>query len=206
MRQFLMKWAASAQRAYLAREAGPVYPIPCADCGQIFTEDLNESVYRCFDCYDANHQCKSCAITTHQKNPLHRVEAWDPRVRFWSRQSLGELGLVINLRHTNGESCPLNKSTRSMTLVHDHGVHPYEVRFCRCTDLATGEQMPEPSQLIRFGFWPASWDIPSSAFSLSALRDHHLLSLQAQISAHDYMAYLRRTTDNVCPHKVPVSH
>ena len=44
-----------------------------------------------------------------------------------------------------------------------------------------------------------------TAFTVGAMRSHHLLSLQAQISVQDYMAYLSRMTDNISPESVPVS-
>ena len=68
--------------------------------------------------------------------------------------------------------------------------------------LSKGE---EPIQLISHGLWPASWKKPMTVFTLGALRSHHLLSLQAQISVQDYMTYLTRMTDNVSPENVPVS-
>ncbi len=205
MRQFLKDWAANAQRALLAREAGPKYPLPCDTCGHELLEENRDFVYRCFDCYDPAQECKTCAVTFHRRSPFHRMEEWDPRRGFWQRRSLGELGLVINLGHLHGQSCPLNRKPRPMTIVHAQGVHPYAVRFCYCTDKETGCTTPEPVQLIKFGLWPGSWDIPQTAYTLSMMREHHVLSLQSQISSHDYFTYLRRLTDNVCPDTVTVS-
>ncbi|EJF55967.1 hypothetical protein DICSQDRAFT_150671 [Dichomitus squalens LYAD-421 SS1] len=90
-----------------------------------------------------------------------------------------------------------------MTIVHDHGIHEYPVRFCPCLDPETDEPVPEPIQLIHFGLWPGTWKRPESAYTISGLRDHQLLGLQAQMSTHDYFEYLRRTTDMVCPEDVP---
>ncbi len=177
----------------------------CDTCGKEFRADSNDFVYRCFDCHDPAYECQGCALTFHRRNPFHRMEEWDPRRGFWERRSLGELGYVINLGHPHGHGCPLNRKPRPMTIVHGHGVHPYAVRFCYCTDKATGSCTPEPVQLIKYGLWPGSWDTPHSAFTISMMRDHHLLSLQAQISSHDFYAYLRRLTDNVCPENVTVS-
>ncbi|KAI0708129.1 hypothetical protein C8T65DRAFT_708633 [Cerioporus squamosus] len=188
MKQFLGDWASKAQRAVLAREAGPKYPIPCETCGKQLREEADDFVYRCFDCYDPAYECKSCALTFHRRNPFHRLEEWQARRGFWDRLSLGDIGYVVNLGHPHGQPCPLNRKPRPMTVVHGHGIHPYSIRFCYCTDAATGTSTPEPVQLIRFGLWPGS--------------DHHLLSLQSQISSHDFFAYLRRQTDNVCPDNV----
>ncbi|KAI0684999.1 hypothetical protein C8T65DRAFT_712839 [Cerioporus squamosus] len=90
-----------------------------------------------------------------------------------------------------------------MTIVHGHGVGTYQVRLCLCPQPGTLRKTPEPLQLIACGLWPSSWTQPLSAYTLSGLRDYHLLTLQSKISAHDYFAYLRRTTDNVCPEDAP---
>ncbi|RDX46393.1 hypothetical protein OH76DRAFT_1356133 [Lentinus brumalis] len=90
-----------------------------------------------------------------------------------------------------------------MTIVHDHGIHEYQVRFCLCPQETTLLKIPEPLQLIHAGLWPGSWSLPSSAYTISVLRDHHLLSLQSQISAFDYVGYLERLTDNVVSDDIP---
>ena len=168
-----------------------------------------ERVYRCFDCFDSALECQSCAVRSHQRNPFHRYDVWDPALGFWGRKSLGELDgqkLVLNLGHGGGLPCPIGdiSVTRPMVVVHAHGIHRFDVRFCRCTDAKTGEQVPAAIQLIRAGFWPGSWDRPETAYTISGLRDHQLLSFQSQLSTHDYVQYLVRLTDNVCPDDVPV--
>ena len=92
-----------------------------------------------------------------------------------------------------------------MTVVHEHGLAQVKVLFCACSeDEATKTAAPYTTQLLRFGLFPGSWDIPRSAFTLHGLRDYHLLSLQCQITAIDYMRFLQRSTDNVVPEETKV--
>ncbi len=204
MRKYLRDWAAQAKRAALAREAGPSYPLQCDTCGCSMSEQRDEAVYRCLDCFHPPNECKTCAVSYHRRNPFHRMDEWVPSLGFWARKSLGSLGFVINLGHERGLPCPLNDRTRKMTIVHDHGIHEYHIRFCLCPQEDTLLKTPEPVQLIEAGLWPGSWKTPCSAYTISVLRDHHLLSLQSQISAFDYVAYLERLTDNVVTDDVPV--
>ena len=170
-------------------------------------------MYRCFDCFNAPLECASCTISTHARNPFHRIDVWAPPVGFWDRKSLAAVKtasgdrLTIELEHALGEACSsrdASREPRQMTIVHDHGIHEYPVRFCPCHDPETDEPVPEPIQLIHFGLWPGTWKHPQSAYTISGLRDHQLLGLQAQMSTHDYYEYLRRSTDMVCPEDVPV--
>ena len=208
MREFLVGWASRVQNSLLERAAGPGYPFACPSCKTLLDQGRGDHAFRCSDCYDPSIQCARCVVTNHYHNPFHRIEDWDPQKKFWIRRSLGTLTentkLSLNLGH-DGQPCPTTvREPRPMTIVHDHGIHPYNVVFCRCVDMKTQQPTPEPLQLIRFGLWPGSWVRPETAFSLSCLRDHQLLSLQSAISTEDYVEYLKRTMDNVCADDVPV--
>ena len=92
-----------------------------------------------------------------------------------------------------------------MTLIHGQGIAQVKVRFCACPEDDTKVPVPDMSQLLRFGLFPGSWDIPRSAFTINGLRDYHLLSLQCQITGLDYMKFLQRSTDNVIPTETKVN-
>ena len=97
-----------------------------------------------------------------------------------------------------------------MTIVHGQGIGEFAVRFCRCYHISGSTdgrttRPEEPLQLVLDGLWPGTWTQPATAFTVSGLRDHQLLTLQSHISTYDYHHYLRRTTDNVCMEDVPVS-
>ena len=116
--------------------------------------------------------------------------------------------IKLDLGHPLGVQCPfghVRPKARIVTIVHDHGIHDYPVNFCACPESLTDQAMPDALQLIRHGLWPGSWRKPLTAFTVSVLRDHQLLSLQAQMSTHDYFEYLRRTTNMVSPEDASVS-
>ncbi|KAH9929863.1 uncharacterized protein BXZ73DRAFT_47795 [Epithele typhae] len=89
-----------------------------------------------------------------------------------------------------------------MTIVDNHGPHEFEVGFCHCTSF---DRPPEEEalQLLRSRLWPATWLTPRAAFTISGLRDFHLLSLTTQASTQDYWKYLSRSKDNVLTHRIP---
>ncbi|PIL28222.1 hypothetical protein GSI_09634 [Ganoderma sinense ZZ0214-1] len=192
-----LKCAIVAQKELLAREACPSLPSACPGSCK---KDFSPPYYRCFDCFHPPTVCEDCIIRDHIHNPFHRIEVWDPALRFWQRRSLGTLKkFVLNLGH-GGNPCPVTtKDPRPMTLIHGQGIAHMKVLFCACPEAGTKAAVPDMSQLLRFGLFPGSWDVPRSAFSINGLRDYHLLSLQCQITALDYMRFLQRSTDNVVP-------
>ncbi|KAH9929939.1 uncharacterized protein BXZ73DRAFT_47793 [Epithele typhae] len=88
-----------------------------------------------------------------------------------------------------------------MTIVDNHGPHKFNVGFCQHTSLNRAPE-EEPLQLLRGGLWPASWEQPRTAFTMSGLRDFELLSLSTQMSTLDYWKYLTRSKDNVLTHRI----
>ncbi|KAJ2961021.1 hypothetical protein NUW54_g14406 [Trametes sanguinea] len=57
-------------------------------------------------------------------------------------------------------------------------------------------------QLFEVGLWPATWENPRTVITLAAMETFHGLELQAQLNVQDYMAFLRRQTDDVLPQTV----
>ncbi|KAH9910254.1 uncharacterized protein BXZ73DRAFT_83815, partial [Epithele typhae] len=161
---------------------------------------------------EAKKRKKQTTAAEHMANfqnelPYHRVEQWDPAIGFWDRVGLGELpsphNLVLHLGH-GGLPCPVSLASqqkRAMTIVDSHGPQTFEVTFCTHASFEQ-EPMHESMQLIQAGLWPATWDTPRTAFTISALRDFHLLSLQSQISVLDIWNYLARSKDNIRTHEI----
>ncbi|OCH83973.1 hypothetical protein OBBRIDRAFT_742414, partial [Obba rivulosa] len=156
---------------------------------------------RCVDCFHPRLLCKMCTLGAHRQNPFHCQEVWDGKQGFWQRESLGQLGLILDLGH-RGQKCAVALAeARRMTFVHGHGIDEIRVRFCACVD-GDLEGIPHALQLIAHGLWPGSWDKPQTVFTIELLKDFHLLSLQSQLSAQDFYRYLRRRTDNIQPDQV----
>ena len=162
------------------------------------------TLFRCFDCYHAKAVCRACIVYDHSQNPFHRVDVWNEALRFWERMSLGSLDeFVINLGH-GGLPCSYQRHERPMTITHERGIASMKVRFCACPGGEEGEPVPDAIQLLRFGLFPGSWKEPRSAYTIHTLRDYDLLAAQCGVSAWDFSAYLRRSTDNVLPESVKV--
>lgn len=206
-----LKWAPKAAHALFGREEGPSASHTCQSGlhdpqrAQPIAHNAEEPIwFRCFDCYHAPIVCEACMGKEHTRMPFHRVETWLPTRRFWQRRYLSEVAnFAINLGH-GGERCDVGGNARKLTITHDHGINDFLVHFCACPDRHTLTAVEEPIQLLSYGLFPGTWAQPRAAFTINGLRDYHLLSLQAQISAHDYIKYLQRTTDNVAADLVPV--
>ena len=83
--------------------------------------------------------------------------------------------------------------------------NPLSMRADQGNANGRADSSDEPYQLIDLGMFPGSWDTPRTVFTENVLREFHLLTLQAHVTAHDFFIYLRRMTDNIAPHMVPVS-
>jgi CxC2 like cysteine cluster associated with KDZ transposases len=74
------------------------------------------------------------------------------------------------------------------------------LRWCCC-------QGSEPSyaQLLRLRLYPASIERPETAFTFSLLDYFHIDALECKTSASNFYNKLRRLTNSIFPHNVPVS-
>lgn len=160
------------------------------------------AMYRCFDCLDPPVLCNSCIISLYRWSPFHCIDHWTGT--FFSRTTLCELGLVVHIGH-HGNPCPNSSdSPTKMTVVHTAGVQPILIRYCGCTDKML-HTVEHPLQLWQAGLWPAMYTQTQTIFTQHVLRDFHQISLQAKISAYNYIAALKRLTNNAFTHEVKVS-
>ncbi|PCH36136.1 hypothetical protein WOLCODRAFT_81581, partial [Wolfiporia cocos MD-104 SS10] len=194
MKQFLDKWATHAQRALLMREVAPNRAQGCGRCNSARRHSpcasaTTQELHQCMDCYHSVPSCARCVVNDHLTNPLHRIEQWDDEDQFWKHAALSDLGLVVWLGH-NGRPCPQASDVRTLTVLHEHGIGSVEVQFCQCSQLSTPYPQAEPLQLIEFGLFPVTWTRPATVFTIQVMQDFHKLTLQAQISAHDFIMYL----------------
>ncbi|EJD38277.1 hypothetical protein AURDEDRAFT_72303, partial [Auricularia subglabra TFB-10046 SS5] len=152
-------------------------------------------IYRCTDCFNHTPSCDSCIRDAHIHNPLHRIQKWTGS--YFARDSLHNLGHQICLGH-DGSRCPNADASKPLVVVHTNGVH--KVTFVPC---ACANRPLFPIQLLRSGFYAATWDQPGTVFTVKLLEHHHLDSAQSGKSTYDYWAILRRLTDNTCDACVP---
>jgi hypothetical protein len=61
------------------------------------------------------------------------------------------------------------------------------------------------AQLLRLGLYPSSTERPETAFTFSLLDYFDIDALECKTSANNFYNKLRRLTDSLFPHQVPVS-
>ncbi|KAF8955769.1 hypothetical protein BDZ97DRAFT_1709000 [Flammula alnicola] len=150
---------------------------------------------KCNDCFMYQISCSECFIDAHRGNPMHWAEVWDAQRGFFIRHDISRLrteGYATHLGH-HGSHCP-NPASETDLLFHfidTNGIHNTKVRFCGCPGAPKRYQ-----QLMKIGFFPATLDRPSTAFSFRLLKQFHLLHLESKTAAYDFIGTLRRLTDN----------
>jgi hypothetical protein len=156
---------------------------------------------RCVDCDQYTPTCCECFIERHRRNFLHWVEVWDADSQFWRRWDMSSIPgheVVIHLGH-DGLKCPMSELNDAFvtTLVELNGIHVTKVLYCACQ---TGWRQSRAVQLLRAGFFPASVQDPSTAFSTRLLKFYEATPLVAT----QFTEGLRRVSDPRFPSEIPV--
>ncbi|VDB84679.1 unnamed protein product [Peniophora sp. CBMAI 1063] len=92
---------------------------------------------------------------------------------------------------------------RTLVVVHTDAIHGIGVGFCRCPEAPS-----EDRQLVKYaGLFPASQDIPSTAFTLQFLEYRHFDDVICKTSAQAHMRKIRRCTEpdelRLAPNRYP---
>ncbi|KAJ6508192.1 hypothetical protein C8R45DRAFT_1089391 [Mycena sanguinolenta] len=157
----MLTWA-EHQDEYLdeiLRLEGRDYPAIYSSCGRV------EPTFRCCQqaCYGPSLFCRQCVVQCHAVLPSHWVEEWNSS--FFEQRSLKELGLVVQLGHPPGISCPNPLPTnKAFVLIDLTSIHNVAVNFCQCDG-----NIEKPQQLLRMCWWPANVRDPQT---LNPLPDH----------------------------------
>lgn len=103
---------------------------------------------------------------------------------------------------TRGRPLPKHQfaASRMMVIVDVSGVHELPVVFCSCPGAETHDV-----QLLEMGFYPATAKRPKTAFTFRVLDDFLLTNKECKTAAMNYYNKLRRVTNDLFPHTVPVS-
>ncbi|KAI0088586.1 hypothetical protein BDY19DRAFT_891138 [Irpex rosettiformis] len=168
-------------------------------CSSCPNQIKQHTVYRCKECWNPQIYCSRCIVDNHFGNPLHVVEEWSLEKGFWTRRTLGELGMVINLGDHGGKVCDhVISGARDICVVTLQGVQDVRIQFCGC---GRGKEDPPEHyvQLLEVGLWPGSWKLIRTAFSLDVLDSFRRFSTQGNITALDFYTSLVRQTDGVIP-------
>lgn len=189
-------------------------PIPGRHCTQCGTAD---SMYRCMDCWGTTTLCKGCCLSTHHRDPWHRIQVW--KTNHYASSDLHDLGFVMHLGH-RGETCPhehgspkscsgsgteedepewTDMAEAILLVVGLQGVVHRTMRWCVCPDAKSRED-----QLLDARLMPATSKRTKTVFTFDLLEDFHLSRLECNTSAMNYYQKLRRLTNNAFQNDVPV--
>ncbi|EJD33078.1 hypothetical protein AURDEDRAFT_77232 [Auricularia subglabra TFB-10046 SS5] len=157
-----------------------------------------KKIFRCTDCFGSPMLCAQCVISTHIRQPLHRVEKWTDT--HFSKARLGDLGMKLHLGH-EGKPCPtvLEQGTKEekegtkMTIVHLNGHHTLSVVECKCR-FAREEQEKPVGQLMGGRLFPGSLLRPHTAYTFELMEHWHLETLQSKKPTWDYWQALCQKT------------
>jgi hypothetical protein len=166
----------------------------CGSCGK-----LDGGEYRCSDCYYSGLLCQECCLKDHTRHPFHSIGRWNGK--YFQSTTLRDLGFVLHLGH-GGSSCPENGGVdvKDFTVVDLDRVHNHQVAWCGCANA------PERwKQLLQVKLYPASVQLPRTAFTFRLLEYYSMDVLECNSTAFAFMTKLRRLTNLYHPETVPVS-
>lgn len=123
--------------------------------------------------------------------------------KFFDQVSLQDLGQRYQLGH-GGRECPCPKpGPPNFVVFHSTGVFRVNVDFCDCIDpLAPSRRV----QLIRAGWFPASYERPQTVLTFDVLNSFHQLNLQGKTTLYDYYHSLVHLSDNLQLTTTVVNH
>ena len=190
IKEFKDEWAQQLLDESYCNEFDVNFGQPCTYCSsKDETNDL--AYYRCTECFLGAPMCKYCMVSSHCFSPFHRIERWTGT--HLEKEFLNNIGLIIYLGHS-GQPCSKASFIVETTIVHTSRIQMASISYCGCEgqDKAT---KPRPQQLIRSGLYLASFKRTSSAFSVAVLKQFYHLCTQGKLTAHDFIASLRRLTN-----------
>ncbi|KAF8208998.1 hypothetical protein K438DRAFT_1573084 [Mycena galopus ATCC 62051] len=149
-------------------------------------------LFRCSNqgCHGPEMFCAACIVIKHASLPTHWIEKWNGK--YFERHSLYELGLVIQLGHPHGYSCPTPHAAHKDFVVIDiTGIHNVRVQFCECDGRVKHRQ-----QLMRVHWWPATVKDPQTCTTFAVVRLFQIMNCLGKVPAYDFMRSLELLTNN----------
>ncbi|KIL68676.1 hypothetical protein M378DRAFT_184632 [Amanita muscaria Koide BX008] len=159
----------------------------CVACG------MEEGLYKCHECFNGSLlRCQSCLVGAHGVHPLHRVEKWNGF--FFEKVSLRDLGLVVQLGHGGAKCIHPAPGPKGFSVFDISGVHRVTINYCDC---GKDGFTPYRVQILRAGWFPATFNRPKTVFTFACLDFFHELTLQGKTSLYDFYHTILRRTDNL---------
>jgi CxC2 like cysteine cluster associated with KDZ transposases len=154
--------------------------------------------FRCRDCFGGQMLCSPCITSAHIRLPFHKTEFWTGTT--FVGAPLITLEHILHLGH-QGNPCP-NRFTppRSLNVLHINGHHRLMIAYCQCDD-----SEPNDRQLMAAQIFPATAQLPQTAFTFAVLKHFQLFNLASAMSASNYYNAVSRLSDPVQPASIPVS-
>lgn len=165
-------------------------------------------LYKCRDCFTGGLlRCKGCTLKSHGDHPLHRVEVrrfllcvFKPAnfSKTWNglcfvRTTLKDMGLRVQLGHAGAACvCPL-RGPIDFFVIHTTGFHSVAVDFCDCRH---DGPIHKRTQLLRAGWFPATFNRPQTVFTFDVLSTFHELTLQGKTTIYDFYHAIVRLSNN----------
>ncbi|KAF8162287.1 hypothetical protein K438DRAFT_1775989 [Mycena galopus ATCC 62051] len=132
--------------------------------------------------------CASCE----EDSPLFRCANQKWNGEYFDRLSLYELGLVTQLGHPPGYSCPSARAAHKDFVVIDvTGIHNVRVQFCECDSRVKHRQ-----QLMRMRWWPATVKDPQTCATFAVVKLFQIINCLGKVSAYDFVRSLELLTNN----------
>ncbi|KDR65963.1 hypothetical protein GALMADRAFT_232763 [Galerina marginata CBS 339.88] len=152
-------------------------------CQECFACHDEPGVFKCKDCSGGGRlRCQACIVQAHKDTPLHRIE-----------ESLKNLGLCVQHGH-GGCDCPCPSPGPPGFLVFDtSGIHAINIDYCDCPK---DNKLDRRTQLLRQGWFPATFTRPNTVFTFDCLDTFHEHTLQAKGNLYDFYHLLLQKTDN----------
>jgi CxC2 like cysteine cluster associated with KDZ transposases len=161
--------------------------LTCSGCN-----GASQRLFCCSTCQGKTIYCHVCIVYAHRKMPFHRVSVWDFRSGCFQQTSLAALGLVIPLcRSSHNTTCLQPGSTQNLTVIHTNGIHNLTIQYCACAI-----SQPLDLQIFAARLFPASIQLPQTAFSFEVLEQFRFHHFEGKTSAYIFMNALYRLTDD----------
>ena len=103
-------------------------------------------------------------------------------------------GLRFQLGHGGAKCISPTPGPTTFTVTDTSGIHCIAVDFCDCR---TNGTIPRHIQLLRAGWFPATFIRPQTVFTFKCLDFYHELTLQGKVNAYDFCRTLHSLTDSL---------
>jgi hypothetical protein len=147
----------------------------------------------------AFHRIEVCSLLCLKQFSDHFLKRWNGS--FFEKSSLHDSGLRIQLGHGGTKCISPTPGPIAFTVVDVSGIHKVAIDFCDCR---TNGIVPHHIQLLRAGWFPATFVRPQTAFTFHCLDFYHELTLQSKVNAYDFCRSLLRLTDSLELNKTSV--